>query len=241
METTEVMSTYAAKAIEYLIAVAYLVLFVPFWRYVQGGAPVRATRPVRDRQPVSAFQVPDHVMLHPGHGWVSANADDTVTVGIDDFARKLLGPVAGIELPAPGARLAQGAAGWTLETGGERLDMVAPLDGTVVAVNERVLRDPELLTRDPYGEGWLLRMRPADLARSVGQLLTGAPARRWIDGVFEQLRARMTPELGLVLQDGGQPVSGIARAADPEGWGDLARQFLSSSALPAHIKREESR
>jgi glycine cleavage system H protein len=256
MEPTHVASVYQAKAIEYLIAVTYLILFVPFWQYVQG-RPARRKAPARVKQPGGAFHVPDGLMLHPGHGWAAAQADGVAIVGIDDFARRMLGTISNVELPAPGAHITQGAPGWTLETAGERVDMAAPVDGVVVAVNQRVLREPGLVSRDPYGEGWLLKVAVPEMERSARQLIAGAPARHWIDGVFEQLRERLSPELGLVLQDGGQrerlspelglvlqdggqPVDGIAREADPKNWVALARQFLASPVVPAvQIKREE--
>lgn len=240
MEPTHVGSIYTAKAIEYLIAVGYLMLFVPFWRYVQGSAPARALahKKVRARQPSGTFEVPDAVMLHPGHGWVGTAAQGVARVGLDDFARRLVGQVSKLDLPAVGTHLFQGATGWTLESGGERLEMASPVDGVVVEVNPRVVEDPGLVSRDPYGEGWLMRVEVPEMERSTRQLLSGSPARHWIDGVFEQLRERLSPELGLVLQDGGHPVDGIAREACPEDWAGLARQFLAS---PAAGKAEEGK
>jgi glycine cleavage system H protein len=133
------MSMYTAKAIEYGIAVGYLMLFVPFWRFVNGGAPVAARQRVKVGVSSWAFAVPEGLMLHPGHGWVSDEGGQTVRVGLDDFARKLVGSVDAVTLPASGARLAQGTAGWSLQCGNERLDMLSPVDGTVLEVNPRVL------------------------------------------------------------------------------------------------------
>jgi glycine cleavage system H protein len=105
MEPTPHVSVYAVHAIEYLVAIGYLVLFVPFWKYVQGGVPAPAAR--RAHAP-RTFRMPSDVMLHPGHGWVVRGPDDTVVVGLDDFARALVGPLSGIDLPPAGATLAQG-------------------------------------------------------------------------------------------------------------------------------------
>src|SRR5512138_142319 len=125
------LSIYPAKLMEYCLAIGYLLLFIPFWRYVQGGrraavvaeaprvpvrpaiaAAVAAFRPAGATvipRPAAAgwFHVPPGVHLHPGHTWARIEKDGTVTVGIDDFAHKLVGPAA-VELPTVGAHVAQG-------------------------------------------------------------------------------------------------------------------------------------
>jgi glycine cleavage system H protein len=229
MNPHDVAGPYQVKAAEYLIAVLYLILFVPFWRFVNGGRPAAGPAPAASRRPAGGwFAVPEALRFHPGHAWVSAEDGGAVTVGLDDFARKLLGPLSAVRLPAPGAALAQGETGWTLVADGGAVDMVSPVGGTVLAANSAVARDPEVLRRDPYGEGWLLKLKPARLESDAKQLLWGGLARKWMEGVADSLRARSSPELGTLLQDGGQPVDGIARELAPEGWIELARSFLRS-------------
>jgi glycine cleavage system H protein len=224
MNPHDVAGPYQVKAAEYLIAVLYLLLFVPFWRFVNGGRPAAAPAPAR----AGWFEVPEALRFHPGHAWVSAEDEGAVTVGLDDFARKLLGPLEAVRLPAPGAVLAQGETGWTLAADGGAVDMLAPVGGTVLAANSAVARDPEVLRRDPYGEGWLMKLKPARLDADAKQLLWGGLARKWMEGVADSLRARSSPELGSLLQDGGQPMDGIARELAGEGWVELARSFLRS-------------
>src|SRR5947207_1080475 len=95
MDPHALVSPFAAKAIEYLVAVAYLVLFVPFWRYLDAGrspdaAPLRAR--ARDHSAGGWFAVPDGISFHPGHTWAHVNGAGLATVGADEFAYKLVGP-----------------------------------------------------------------------------------------------------------------------------------------------------
>jgi hypothetical protein len=91
-----VRSTHAARAVEYLLGLGFLLLFAGFWRYAMAGTSVSAERiaaRVRRALPFAdMFQVPAGVMLHPGHAWARAESADLVTVGMDDFAQQLVGP-----------------------------------------------------------------------------------------------------------------------------------------------------
>jgi glycine cleavage system H protein len=217
-ENELLLSPHATKAIEYLIAISYLVLFVPFWRLVQGASPAKAFG-------FGWFQVPEGVHLHAGHAWARARGG-TVSVGLDDFAHRLIGPLEGFETPEVGAPLRQGHKAFSVIAGGKKLDVLSPVDGHVTAVNEVARAHPGETVRDPYGAGWLVKVEPRWLTANLKNLFSGETARRFLDAASEKLSRLLTPELGVVLQDGGTPVHGIARELDPEHWDDLARRFL---------------
>jgi glycine cleavage system H lipoate-binding protein len=235
MGHTDFLSIYTAKGLEYGLAIAYLFLFIPFWKYVQGGkraavrmeahAPARAAqaaKPARASRPLPAwFQIPSGVHLHPGHTWARLEADGLVTVGADDFAHKLVGP-AGAKLPAPGDHVLQGEPAFELTADGGSVPLLSPIDGTVVAVNSAAKQKSE----DPYGAGWLFKVKAPRLAANLRQLLADGPARRFMEEAEAQIAMRLSPEMGQVLQDGGTPIHGIARAMAGDGWDDLARQFF---------------
>lgn len=100
------------------------------------------------------------------------------------------------------------------------------MDGNVVAVNEVVHAHPADAVRDPYGTGWLLKVEPRWLTANLKNLVSGDSARRFLDAAAQALSGRMSPELGVVLQDGGAPVHGIAREIDPEHWDEVVRHHL---------------
>jgi glycine cleavage system H lipoate-binding protein len=240
----EFLSIYPAKLTEYVLAIGYLLLFIPFWRYVQGGKLARAAAPARkapDARPAPAetgrpagavalrptagwFHVPAGVRVHPGHTWARLEPDGLVSVGVDDFAHKLVGPE-GAVIPALGARVAQGEPALALVAEGCEVPMLSPIDGTVVAVNPAARRDPAALA-DPYGAGWLFKVKAPRLAANLRQLHAPAAALRMLEDAGEALARRMDPDLGRVLQDGGTPVHGIARALAGDEWVSLAREHF---------------
>jgi glycine cleavage system H lipoate-binding protein len=241
--THEFLSVYGAKSMEYLLAISYLLLFIPFWKYVQGGkaapalqvsaeakpaarAAVRPARPAGATAPrptAGWFQVPAGVHLHPGHTWARLDADGLVSVGVDDFAHKLVGP-ASLELPELGEHVAQGEAALEIGDADKKVPMLSPVDGTVVAVNAAARERPDAID-DPYA-GWLFKVKPNRLAANFRQLLADGPARRFLEDAGEAVALRMSPQLATVLQDGGTPVHGIARALAGDAWDELARQHF---------------
>jgi glycine cleavage system H protein len=221
---------FATKGIEYLVVLAYLATLPLFWRYLNGAPRLAPGRVLAARREVLSgwFRLPESVWFHPGHTWAEPAGKGRFRLGLDDFAQKLLGPPALIALPAIGKRLRRDEPGWSVEAGGHRFDLPAPIAGRVVARNEAALRDPGLVTGDPYGTGWLLEVEAPRWGSGARSLLRGRRAQRWLSRVEGALRLRMSPEVGAVLQDGGVPVSGIARALAIQDWDELARELLAA-------------
>ena len=88
------------------------------------------------------------------------------------------------------------------------------------------MSSPATLSSDPYGEGWLLQVRVPRLKGNSASLLTGNFARPWMEEVCQELGGRISPDLGLLSQDGGLPVEGMARSIDPSNWDQVAGKFL---------------
>lgn len=235
MTTQDFLGLYDAKVAEYLLAVAYLLLFVPMWRYVQvrraeeatvaaaaGAGAEAAARPAVTT--LGWFQAPEGVALHPGHAWARVEADGLVTVGIDDFAQKLVDPEQ-VVLPHAGDRILQGQPAFAVGDRVTTVPMLSPVGGEVVAVNAQAAERPDGL-RDPYGAGWLFKVKVGDMAAQGRRLLSGDRARDYLERAAEALALRLEPELGHVLQDGGAPIHGIAKALAGDGWAGMARHYF---------------
>ena len=235
MENYGFVDIYATKGIEYLIVIAFLASFVYFSRaFSLRTVAAGVARTISDI--VEWFRLPADRHYHQGHSWLKTEPDNLVKVGLDDFAQKLVGKVDGVELPPVGAKLAQGEKAWMLTVDSRPLAMLSPVDGEVVAVNSEAQRSPEILNQDPYGKGWLLKVRPARLAADQRNLLSGTLARKWMEDTVDELRRESGGTLGPVAQDGGQllyqdggmPVSGIARALAGENWEETVKaHFLT--------------
>lgn len=101
---------------------------------------------------------PEEYKFSEGYVWVWTE-DGEAVIGLSDYAQDRLGSVLFVELSEPGDRVTHGEPCGSVESDKATSDIVCPVSGEVVAVNEDVLDAPELVNDDPYGEGWLLRVR----------------------------------------------------------------------------------
>jgi glycine cleavage system H protein len=101
--------------------------------------------------------VPSDLRYTKDHEWLRADGNEGV-VGITDFAQDALGDVVFVELPAVGTVLKTGQTFGVVESNKTVSDLFAPVDGTVVAVNEALRDTPEVVNQDPYGAGWMVRL-----------------------------------------------------------------------------------
>ncbi len=113
--------------------------------------------------------LPQDLRYTKEHEWVRIEGD-LATVGITDFAAEQLGDVVFVELPEVGRTVAQSAAVGVIESVKAVSDLFAPVSGDVVATNTELATKPELLNSDPYGQGWMLRIRLADRTALDGLL-----------------------------------------------------------------------
>jgi len=125
--------------------------------------------------------VPPDLSYTAEHEWTRAEADGTISVGITDYAQDALGDVVFVSLPTVGTQVSAGQVLGEVESTKSVSEIYAPFAGEVIARNDALEARPELLNSDPYGEGWIVTVRPAggapDLldAAAYEELIAGAP------------------------------------------------------------------
>jgi glycine cleavage system H protein len=226
MEGFSYVDIFATKHIEYLLVIGFLLLFVVFWRFLS--TPAKRVFGVAEKFiPLvnEWFRLPEEIYYHLGHSWAAPEGKNLVKVGVNDFAQKLVGKINAIQLPGIGSTIHQGDKGWTLEVDSKKIDMLSPVDGKVVAINERIVDSPEDINKYPY-VSWLMKVESPRFSANKKQLLTGALAGKWMEEVRENLLSRMSYDLGLVYQDGGLLVDGMARSLDKDKWDEIVKEFF---------------
>lgn len=124
--------------------------------------------------------IPEDLKYTHEHEWVQRTGEDTVRVGITDYAQDQLGDVVFVQLPEAGQSVAPGTAVGEVESTKSVSDIFAPVGGEVIARNEELDTAPELVNSDPYGSGWMVEIRLADMD-SYDSLLDAGDYRKLLD------------------------------------------------------------
>jgi len=104
---------------------------------------------------------PEDLKYSQTHEWVKVDKD-IATVGITGFAAKRLTDLAYLELPSPGEKVAKGSSFGVVETVKAVSDLYSPISGEIIKVNENLSKEPDIVTEDPYGEGWMIKVKIED-------------------------------------------------------------------------------
>ncbi len=120
--------------------------------------------------------LPNDLKYTKEHEWVREEGDGTVTIGISDHAQEQLGDLVFVELPEVGDSVEQGRECGVVESVKAASDIYAPVTGEVVGINEVLADSPETANQDPFGDGWLLRIKLADAGQLDGLMTADAYA-----------------------------------------------------------------
>lgn len=187
---------------------------------------------------LSQSDIKRFLFYHPGHTWVKVEKADEVRVGLDCLLGGILGKVKVIVLPLPGRRCHRGENLCSIIQEDGILRIVSPVTGSVLSVNQKLKEEPELISKDPLGDGFLLTLRPKNLQRDQKYLFFGEAALSWYQREWERLKTAVISELhqgeeglGMTMQDGGVKLGDIKRFVDPERYIQLVSTFLRNGEI----------
>ena len=125
-------------------------------------------------------ELPGDLQYTNDHEWLRRDDDGNVTIGVTDHAQSALGDLVYVELPEVGQEVETGGDMAVVESVKAASDVYAPIAGTVVAVNEALSDDPEVINSDPYGDGWIVKLQPGG---DDGELLSPDAYQAMLDAL----------------------------------------------------------
>lgn len=126
------------------------------------------------------MNIPKDLKYTKEHEWIRDNGDGTVTIGITDFAQSELGDIVFVELEPEGSEFDQDEVLGTVEAVKTVSELFSPITGEVTEINEALEDDPELVNNDPYGDGWMVKLKVAD-SSELDNLLSAEDYEQLID------------------------------------------------------------
>jgi CheY-like chemotaxis protein len=180
------------------------------------------------------FVLPGGVFISTGHVWANVTVPGLVRIGMDDFARKMIGHIDTIEFPEKGSQVKKGERLFTIRQGERTALFKAPITGKIHAVNAELAHNLEWLEKQPYEKGWICSIKPDQLATELENLKIGEKAAAWYQQEIKRVRELLAPEsgnghLGGVVEM-ATLVEGQLEEVDEQTWKKFAESFLMATS-----------
>lgn len=217
-------------SILFVLLMFLLIISISYFRRPQERPAVKpevwASPPAPRMEREYGFQIPQGYSFHPGHSWALKEGAEIARVGIDGFAVNLCGRLESIEVTGENRWVRQGQKLMTIHAGGAAVDVLSPVEGVITAVNSDAIREPEMVNRDPYKDGWIAMVKSPDLAINEKNLVQGAMVAPWLQNNVTRLNAMLAQVSPALAQDGGLPMSGLLGRVSPELRQKLVKEFF---------------
>lgn len=174
------------------------------------------------------FEIPQGYCFHLGHMWAMKEGSEDARVGVDKFVTNLLGKIDHIDVCGANRWVRQGQKLITLTSNGTSLDLLSPVEGVVMAINNDALREPSLVTDDPYENGWIAMVKAPDFKVNQRNLIQGSMVAPWMQNSVTRLGAMLSGPSPALAQDGGAPINGLLLRLTPEMRRQVVKEFLLS-------------
>jgi glycine cleavage system H lipoate-binding protein len=197
-----------------------------FDQFFQDQFAVHAVMKPVDLLSVKGVDLPQGYYLHPGHVWVRLEEDGGVRVGLDDFARRVLGPLDRIEAPLVGKAVTRSRPAIRVFRKDRPADFTAPVSGVVTDINPALREAGSAAHEDPYASGWIMRLHSDTLRQDLQGLMIGAESREFLDQEVDRLFDVIEETAGPLAADGGTLGDDIFGNLPGIGWERLNKAFF---------------
>jgi glycine cleavage system H protein len=238
MEEFSYHNIFATKGIEYIAIIAFLALLIPFWVQLNRQSKARDLKKAMGILSARILRIPQGLFFSKNHTWTFMEKSGSAKVGLDDLLLHITGEVTFRKLKNPGDLIKKGELLTEIDQKGKFLQVFSPISGKILAANESLNENPDMMVTDPYGIGWIYKIKPSAWMAETGSYLIAEEATSWSHRELQRFRdflavsvKKLTPEPSLlVLQDGGELRDNTLSEMPDEIWKDFQESFLK---LPA--------
>jgi glycine cleavage system H protein len=227
---------FETKGIEYLVVIAFLVLLIPFWLLLNKKVTLSGQfKRVMGILTAKTLKIPQGVLISHNHTWTHLDKTGIAQVGLDDLLMHITGEVRFSNLRNPGETISKGDLLAEMDHQDKRLRIFSPVSGEIIDTHAVLAESPELLTEDPYGKGWMYKVKPTQWRAETKTYYLAEDATRWLGNELERFKDFLSrsavldsPESArLVLQDGGELRDHTLSDLPVEVWHSFQQDFLN--------------
>ncbi len=227
---------FATKGIEYLVVITFLLLMIPFWMILgKESAITTRLRKVFSNLSFNVLKIPQGLFYGKNHTWMFMEKSGIAKVGLDDLLLHLTGEVKCLFSKNNGEMINKGDLFIELIQDGKLLKIISPVSGKIMGVNTILSQNPAILNNDPYGNGWIYKIKPTNWSAEVQECLFAEQATQWSARELDRVKDFLAVSLGnnstessiVILQDGGELCDHTLAPLSDSIWQDFEKEFLS--------------
>jgi|WetSurMetagenome_2_1015567.scaffolds.fasta_scaffold76212_2 glycine cleavage system H protein len=227
---------FETKGIEYLAIIAFFLMLIPFWIILNRQVVSRKIKQIIGVLTANVLKIPQGVFFNKNHTWTHLERSGSARVGLDDLLFHITGTVNFNQLKNPGDVIRKGDLLTEVDQDGKILRIFSPISGKILASNVLLKDNPELSSEDPYGKGWIYKIKPSDWIAETSSYYLAEEATQWsrteLDR-FKDFMANSAVKYGsdpsfTVMQDGGELCDNVLSELPNEVWQDFQKEFLDS-------------
>lgn len=226
---------FATKGIEYLLTIVFFLLIIPFWLLLNYREKIaRGVKKGINYLSDKILSIPKGIMLSKNHTWTFLEKSGLATLGIDNFLMHVAGKSQFLLHKAAGETVKKGEQIATLKLNDRSLKLYSPVSGKVKKTNTMLTKNPWVIHKDPYGNGWILALEPSNWKAETQSFYFAEEARQWLTNELTRFKdflaqtGQRALEPGMIaLQDGGEIRENVLEEVPAEAWQEFQQEFLS--------------
>jgi glycine cleavage system H protein len=235
---------FETKGIEYLVIIGFLLLLIPFWIVLNKKIKIsKHIHRVLGHISSKILKIPQGIYFCNNHTWVHLHESGNAKIGLDDLLLHLTGEITYSNLLKQGTIINKGDLLVEVLQKGKQLKIFSPLSGKILHSNELLNENPGISNEDPYGKGWIYRIKPTNWKSDTNSYYLADEATIWSSNELERfkdfladtIKRYSTDKSNIILQDGGELCDNLLSELPKEIWLDFQSEFLNLTATKKNI------
>jgi glycine cleavage system H protein len=227
---------FETKGQEYLVIIVFLLLLIPFWLFLFKREKLKSgMKRILAYLSFDNLRIPKGVFFGKNHTWAFMERNGSVSMGIDDFLIQTLGVERVDGILKEGTQLNKGDLLAEIGSNEKKLKIYSPISGTITETNREIIENPDIMSDDPYIDGWMVKVNPSNWTQDTQQLLLKDDSINWEKNEFSRFKDFIVRSVNkysfepdaLILQDGGEIAGRTLEDLPIEIWTDFQKEFLN--------------
>ncbi len=227
---------FDTKGIEYLIIIGFFIVLIPFWLILTKKITIpEKIKRIPGILTANILSIPQGLLFCKNHTWAHLSRNGIAEIGLDDLLLHITGDVRFVSIRRRGDSVSKGDLIAEIGQNGKTLKIYSPLSGEITDANSALSGDNGIMTSDPYGKGWIFKIRPAGWTAETSSYYLAAEAVSWLrnelsrfrDFLMESASSNSHGESELILQDGGELKDHTLSELPGEIWISFQENFMN--------------